>query len=239
MRIANAAPKSPRSPPSRRKSERREYGTKLRTLKARSHAADTTLQRHVSFFDDNGNRRVNFAECARGLKALGVPFGIAELAALAIVVPLSIQTGGSLLALDINIDNIQRGRHDSDTGILDKRGRFSARRFEKVFGACATADRNGDKAFTASELTGMIHANRESLLGSLVSTVEWQVLLALAADTDAVECGKTVPALSVGRIKWFYDGTLFYKLANDRAQGHGEVFGQSIMAIGRVIQSGG
>ena len=43
--------------------------------------------------------------------------------------------------------------------------------------------------------------------------VEWQVLLALAADTKAVERAKAVPALSVARMKSFYDGTLFYKLA--------------------------
>jgi peroxygenase len=185
-------------------------------LKARSRPGDTTLQRHASFFDDNGDRGVDVAECTRGLKALGLPFGLAEAAALAIVAPLSIQTRGSLLALNIDIENIQKGKHGSDTGILDKRGQFNARRFEKVFGACSTLDRNGDKAFTATELTKMVIANRETLSGSLVSMVEWQVLLALAADTKAVERGKSVPALSVARIKSFYDGTLFYKLAKAR-----------------------
>jgi hypothetical protein len=38
-------------------------------------------------------------------------------------------------------------------------------------GACSrgNADQNGDKAFTATELTKMIIANSETLLGSLVS----------------------------------------------------------------------
>ena len=189
-------------------------------MKARSRPGDTTLQRHASFFDDNGDRAVDVAECTRGLKAVGLPFGVAEIAALAIVAPLSVQTRGSLLALSIDIENIQKGRHESDTHILDKRGRFNTRRFEKVFGACSTADQNGDKAFTATELTKMIIANRETLFGSLVSMVEWQVLLALAADTSAVERGKTVPALSVARMKSFYDGTLFYKLAKEHARGH-------------------
>ena len=213
MSVSKAVPKSPKSSPSRRKSEAQESGALPRTLKARSRPGDTTLQRHASFFDDNGDRAVDVAECTRGLKALGIPFGVAEIAALAIVAPLSVQTRGSLLALSIDIENMQKGRHDSDTGVLDKRGRFNARRFEKVFGACSTIDRNGDKAFTATELTKMINANRETLFGSLVSTVEWQVLLALAADTNALERGKRVPALSVARVKSFYDGTLFYKLA--------------------------
>jgi peroxygenase len=217
MRIPKATLKSPKSTPASCKAEGQESGVLPRTLKARSRPGDTTLQRHASFFDDNGDRGVNFAECTRGLRVLGVPFGVAEAAALAIVAPLSMQTRGSLLALNIDIENIQKGEHDSDTGILDKRGRFNARRFEKVFGACSTVDRNGDKVFTATELTKMINANRETLLGSLVSTVEWQVLLALAADTKVVERGKTVPALSVARLKSFYDGTLFYKLAKEHA----------------------
>ncbi len=218
MSVSTAVRKSPNSSLSRRKLEGRDSGALPRTLKARSRPGDTTLQRHASFFDDNGDRAVGVAECTRGLKALGLPFGVAEVAALAIVAPLSVQTRGSLLGLSIDIENIQKGKHDSDTGILDKRGRFNARRFEKVFGACSTVDRNGDKAFTATELTRMINANRETLLGSLVSTVEWQVLLALAADTKAVERGRSVPALSVARMKSFYDGTLFYRLAKAHAQ---------------------
>jgi peroxygenase len=210
--------KSPDSSVSRRRPERRESGALPRTLKARSRPADTSLQRHASFFDDNGDRAVGVAECTRGLEALGLPFGVAALAALAIVAPLSVQTRGSLLALSIDIENIQKGKHDSDTGILDKRGRFNPRRFEKVFGACSTVDRNGDKAFTATELTKMIMANRETLLGSVVSMVEWQVLLALAADTKAIERAKPVPAMSVARIRSFYDGTLFYKIARERVQ---------------------
>jgi hypothetical protein len=187
-------------------------------LKARSRPGDTTLQRHASFFDDNGDRSVDVAECVRGLKALGIPVGVAEAAALAIVTPLCLQTRGSLRALSIDIDKIQKGKHDSDTGILDKRGRFNSRRFEKMFGACSTVDRNGDKVFTATEITRMVSANRETLLGSLVSMVEWQALLAVAADTKAVEDGNSKPALSAARVKAFYDGTLFYKIAKERAR---------------------
>ncbi|MBK8741802.1 MAG: hypothetical protein IPM02_20830 [Betaproteobacteria bacterium] len=189
-----------------------------RTLKARSRPGDTTLQRHASFFDDNGDRGIDVAECTRGLKAVGMPFGVAEAAALAIVAPLSILTRGSLLALNIDIENIQKGTHDSDTGILDRRGRFNAGRFEKAFGARSTVDRNGDKAFTATEITRMVNVNRESLLGSLVSLAEWQLLLLLAADTEVVEDDKAVPALSVARIRSFYDGTLFYTLARKQAR---------------------
>jgi len=188
-----------------------------RTLKARSRPGDTTLQRHVSFFDDDGDRGVGVAECARGLRALGMPVGLAEATALAIVAPLSLQTRGSLLAMNVDIDNVQKGKHDSDTDILDERGRFDARRFAKVFGVRSAVDRNGDKAFTAIELTRMINANRETFTGYVTAMAEWQLLLMLAADTTAVVGRLTVPALSVARIKSFYDGTLFYKLARELA----------------------
>jgi hypothetical protein len=189
-----------------------------RTLKARSRAADTTLQRHVSFFDDDGDRGVGVAECTRGLKALGLPNGLAEVTALVIVAGLSMQTRGSLLAMNVDVDKVHKGKHDGDTGILNKQGRFDARRFEKTFGACTAVDLNGDKAFTASELTRMISTNRESFAGYVAATAEWRLLLALAADTKAVEGGQTVPALSIARIKSFYDGTLFYKLVREHAQ---------------------
>jgi len=218
MSASTAVPRSPKPSPSRRKPAGRASGALPRTLRARSRPGDTTLQRHASFFDDNGDRGIDVAECTRGLKALGLPFGVAEAAALAIVAPLSIQTRGTLLALNIDVENIQKGKHDSDTGILDKRGRFNATRFEKAFGVRSSVDRNGDKAFTATEITRMVTANRETLLGFLVSMVEWQLLLVLAADTEAVEGDKSVPALSAARIKSFYDGTLFYELAKARAK---------------------
>jgi peroxygenase len=217
MSASAAVRKSFSTSRSRRKSGSKESGALPRTLKARSRPGDTTLQRHASFFDDDGDRTIDVAECTRGLKALGLPFGVAEVAALAIVAPLSIQTRGSLLALSIDVENVQKGKHDSDTGILDRRGRFNARRFAKIVGRRSTVDHNGDRAFTATELTEMISANRQALLGTLVSTAEWRLLLALAADTGAVENGQTVPALSVARLKSFYDGTLFYNSAQEHA----------------------
>ena len=218
MKNPKSAPRPSKSTSARHKADDHKSGTLPRTMKARSRPGDTALQRHASFFDDNGDRSVDVVECTRGLKALGIPIGVAEAAALAIVTPLCLQTGGSLRALRIDIDKIQKGKHDSDTGILDKRGRFNSRRFEKMFGACSAVDRNGDKVFTATEITKMVNANQETLLGSLVSMVEWQTLLALAADTKAVERGKSVPALSVARVKAFYDGTLFYRIARERAR---------------------
>jgi peroxygenase len=220
MTVAHAASKLHK--PTRREAIRREPRLLPRRLSARSRPGDTTLQRHVSFFDENGDRVVGVTECTRGLKALGLPVGVAEAVALAIVVPLSIQTRGSLLAMTIDVENIHKGKHDSDTGILDKRGRFKAKRFEKVFGVHATADRNGDKAITATEIGRMVSINRRTLLGSAVSLAEWQLLLLVAADTEAIEADKPVPALSIARIKAFYDGTLFYELAKERARGSRE-----------------
>ena len=216
MTLTRAIPRRTKSPTTRRKPAGAAASALSRTLQARSRPNDTPLQRHLSFFDDNGDRGVDLAECTRGLKALGLPVGVAEGVAVAIVAGLSMQTRGSLLAMNVDIENAEKGKHDSDTGILDRRGRFNARRFDKVFGAHSTVDRNGDKAFTATELMTMIKANRETLAGYVAAIAEWQLLLMIAADTHAVEGGHSVPALTVARIKSFYDGTLFYKLARER-----------------------
>jgi Caleosin related protein len=119
--------------------------------------------------------------------------------------------------MNIDIANIQKGKHDSDTDILDQQGRFDARRFEQVFGARSIRDRNGNSAFTAIELTRVINANRETLGGFVTAMAEWQLLLVLAADTTVIVAGLTMPALSATRIMSFYDGTLFYKLARELA----------------------
>jgi hypothetical protein len=50
------------------------------------------------------------------------------------------------------------------------RGRFDARRFETAFGGRSTVDRNGDKAFTVTELTRMISANSRTATGYLAAT---------------------------------------------------------------------
>ena len=57
----------------------------------------------------------------------------------------------------------------------------------------------------------------KTLAGYVAAIAEWHMLLALAADTSVVERGRTVPALSRARIKSFYDGTLFYRLAKENA----------------------
>jgi hypothetical protein len=45
--------------------------------------------------------------------------------------------------MNVDIENIQDCRHDSDTEILDQRGRFDAKRFESVFGARSAVEREG------------------------------------------------------------------------------------------------
>jgi hypothetical protein len=109
LTVSKAAPSRAKSATSRRKTGGERGRVLPRTLKARSRPTDTTLQRHVSFFDDNGDRGVD-------------------------------------------IDQVQKAKHDGDTGILGKRGRFVARRFGKAFGARSTVDRNGDKALRAARM---------------------------------------------------------------------------------------
>jgi len=63
---------------------------------ARSRRSDTTLQRHVSFFDDNGDRGVGVGECARG-SGLGCRSAWPRRPRSPSLAALSLQTRGSLL----------------------------------------------------------------------------------------------------------------------------------------------
>lgn len=212
---------------SRRVSKRAAVGALPRTLRARSRRGDTALQRHVSFFDDDGDRGVGFSECARGLRALGMPLLAADAVALMIVAGLSLQTRGSLLAMNVDVDQVHKGVHEGDTGVLDEHGRFDASRFERAFGRHARVDRRGNKAFTAADLARMLGASRGTFRDYALAMAEWGLLLALAADTSVSDRGRTVPALSVARLQSFYQGTLFYKLAKERPTTLGATSGRA------------
>ena len=65
VNVPTAAPKSRKFSRTPHDAAGRESDVLPRTLKARSRPGDTALQRHVSFFDDNGDLSIDVAECTR------------------------------------------------------------------------------------------------------------------------------------------------------------------------------
>lgn len=174
-------------------------------------AEPTPLQKHVSFFDKNGNGIITLSETELGLRRLGLGRIKAGAAAVAIHLFLGPRTTGSWRSLDISVKDIELGKHGSDTGVFDAEGRFAPEAFERIF---ARFDVSRSGSMSGAELEAMIAANSRLRPGDrTVASQEFQLLMIIAADTVEEAGGDEVRAISKERLKEFYDGTLFYKLA--------------------------
>ena len=166
----------------------------------------TPLQKHVSFFDFNGDGYVTVLEDYRGLRALGIDPVSATAFASAINAALGTSTVG-YPSLTISIFGIANAVHGSDTGIYDSQGRFVPEAFERLFDDW---DRNGSGGLDPGELAARAidDADLGDLFGITASVAEFGLLYAVAAEDGE---------LTRGRMRAFYDGTLFYDLAEERA----------------------
>ncbi len=166
----------------------------------------TPLQRHVSYFDWDGDGTITVQEDYRGFRAMGTPPLVAAAAALAINAALGTPT--SLYpTLTIDIAGIDRGIHGSDTGVYDDFGNFDEEKFDSLF---KQWDRNGDNALDIGELTRRTIRQIDlfDFVGPIASVGEFGFLFYLAADRE----GK----LGRDRLRQQYVGTLFYRLAWER-----------------------
>jgi peroxygenase len=168
----------------------------------------TALQKHVDFFDTNHDGRITLSDTYHGLRRLGL--GAARAAAFAgvINVALGSSTSGAP-SLTVDTERIHAGKHRSDSGVYDKKGRFSAPRFRRLF---ARYDADGDGALDSEELARLCADNRTDLVGHLGSKAEFGLLLDIAGEERN---GKK--ALTRGRLQRFYNGSLFYELAEEVA----------------------
>jgi peroxygenase len=166
----------------------------------------TPLQKHVSFFDYNGDGYVTLLEDYKGLRALGIDPVSAAAFASAINTALGTPTSG-YPSLTISIYGIAKGVHGSDTGIYDSQGRFVPEAFERLFDDW---DKNGSDGLDPAELAARTinDADLGDLFGVTGSVAEFGLLYAVAAENGE---------LTRDRMRAFYDGTLFYTLADERA----------------------
>jgi peroxygenase len=166
----------------------------------------TPLQKHVSFFDYDGDGYITVLEDYRGLRALGIDPGSSMTFAFAINGALGTSTMG-FPSLTVSLYGIDGGVHGSDTGIYDSQGRFNELQFERLF---ADWDRNDSGGLDPVELAGRAvdDADLGDLFGVTASAAEFGLLYAVAAEDGE---------LTEDRMRTFYDGTLFYVLAEERA----------------------
>ncbi|CAI9096753.1 OLC1v1032963C1 [Oldenlandia corymbosa var. corymbosa] len=121
----------------------------------------SALQKHVMFFDINKDGVVYPWETFKGFRAIGCGIPLSVLAALFINLGLSSKTRsekGFSLSFPIEVKNIKKAKHTSDSGIYDTEGRFVASKFEEIFKKHA---RTNPDALTSKELNDLLTANRQ------------------------------------------------------------------------------
>ena len=166
----------------------------------------TALQKHVDFFDTDHDGRITLFETYQGLRRLGL--GAVRSAVFGGVINAALGPATSRApSLTVNADHINAGRHGSDTGVYDEEGHFVQESFDRLF---ARYDGDEDGALDRGDLARLFEGNRTDLLGHLGSVAEFGLLLCLAGEDRN---GRKV--LTRQRLEAFYDGSLFYKLADE------------------------
>ncbi|XP_061354771.1 probable peroxygenase 4 [Gastrolobium bilobum] len=170
------------------------------------------LQKHVAFFDRNQDGIVYPWETFQGFRAIGCGILLSTFASIFINFGLSQKTRPGKfpsILLPIEVKNIHKAKHGSDSGVYDSEGRFVPSKFEEIFSKHARKDPN---ALTSDELMGMLKENRvpKDFKGWLASYTEWKILYVLCKDKDGLLHKETVRAV--------YDGSLFEKMEKEHSE---------------------
>ncbi|MCL7025572.1 hypothetical protein MKW94_028209 [Papaver nudicaule] len=173
----------------------------------------TVLQKHAAFFDRNKDGVIYPWETFQGCRAIGVGIAGSTFIAIAINIAFSGKTRPGKcpnLLFPIEVKNVIRSRHTSDSGIYDAQGEFDPAKFDELFHKHSKA--NANAALTGDELSGMLKANRlpRDYYGWALGHLEWKVLYSVCKDKNGLLQKETVRA--------FYTGDLFYQLEQERAR---------------------
>ncbi|XP_043705104.1 probable peroxygenase 4 [Telopea speciosissima] len=171
------------------------------------------LQKHAAFFDRNKDGLIYPWETFQGFRAIGAGIPLSSIASIFINVALSPKTrpGKFSLLFPIEVKNIHKGKHGSDTGVYDAEGRFVPAKFEEIFHKHALTNPN---ALTSKELSELLKDKRipKDYKGWIGAWTEWKALYILCSDKDGF--------LHKDIIRGVYDGSLFEKLEKERASAH-------------------
>ncbi|MCL7025762.1 hypothetical protein MKW94_011015 [Papaver nudicaule] len=172
----------------------------------------TILQKHAAFFDRNKDGLIYPWETYQGCREIGIGILLSAGAGIAINLAFSGKTrpGKSLnLLFPIDVRNVIKSRHTSDSGVYDAEGEFDPAKFDEIFHKHSKA--NAD-ALTADELSDFLKANRlpKDYYGWVIGFLEWKVLFSVCKDKNGLLQKETLRA--------FYTGDLFYQLEQERAR---------------------
>jgi len=187
--------------------------------------ARTALQKHVDFFDRDLDGDIEWGETYEGCRALGIGTVTSSAFATAINAALGTSTGGTLFT--VMTATIHQGMHGSDTGIYDANGHYVPSAFDALF---SNYDSNRDALLDEAEFNNLYAGQYTDAGGSVASRAEFAVLFDVAGETRTRQktwracrywwCpshtyNESYEVLSEKTMQSFYDGSLFYVIANE------------------------
>ncbi|PRW45357.1 caleosin domain containing [Chlorella sorokiniana] len=172
----------------------------------------TVLQQHVAFWDRDSNGLITPADVYVGFRRLGFNVFLSGIAPLIINGTFSWWTQSSWIPdplMRIQMGNIHRGKHGSDSEVYDTEGRFVPQKFEEIF---SKYDKGNKGGLTLQEVQDMIRGNRNIFdpTGWIAGWLEWNVTYYM--------CAKDTPRgrlLMKDDARAAIDGTLFYRVAQE------------------------
>ncbi|KAJ4889683.1 putative peroxygenase 7 [Raphanus sativus] len=168
------------------------------------------LEKHVAFFDRNGDGVIYPWETYQGFRAIGIGRLPSAIAGLFINMGLSKKSRpgkGFSPLFPVEVKNSRFLMHGSHTDAYDKDGRFAESKFDEIFYKHARKHRD---ALTYKEVLEMLKANRDhkDFGGWIASYGEWKLLYELCKDKDGL--------LTREAVKGAFDGSIFRKLEKER-----------------------
>ncbi|KAL8724944.1 MAG: hypothetical protein Q9181_006604 [Wetmoreana brouardii] len=188
----------------------------------------TALQLHVAFWDTNNDSIITPYEIYNGFRALGFSI-IFSLGGLLIPIFFSYPTtlGHSWLPdplFRIYTDSIHKAKHGSDTGIYDSDGHLRLRLFDEMFDkmdsrsankrGCGGQEDGKDGSLGVGDLIRLHARNRVAAdpAGWSFAAMEWWTTWLLLQREGRVWKED---------LRAMYDGTLFWKIRDDRMKTEG------------------
>ncbi|KAI8965058.1 Caleosin-domain-containing protein [Daldinia sp. FL1419] len=177
--------------------------------------ASSTLQQHIAFFDRDNDGVIWPMDVYNGFRDLGfcILFSIGSL-----LIPLFFsyptRLGHSLLPdpfFRIYVADIHKAKHGSDAGVYDFDGNFSPSRFDRMFARFDTSDTGGLSVDDLRLLLSKDRCAADPAGWSFAFMEFWTTWLLLQKDGRVWK----------DDLRACYEGTLFWKISEERAKGDG------------------
>ncbi|XXG95950.1 hypothetical protein Hte_002226 [Hypoxylon texense] len=193
----------------------------------------TALQQHVSFFDRDNDGIIWPSDVYNGFRELGfcVLFSIGSL-----LIPVFFSYPTRLAhswipdpLLRIYVNDVHKAKHGSDSGIYDFDGNFNPERFDQMFDRF---DTSGTGGLSVGDLVELLRKDRCAAdpAGWSFAFMEWWTTWLLLQKDGRVWKDD---------LRACYDGTLFWRISEERSKGDGWQKGYGISDFLHSLWSNG